>query len=168
MTIRAAGAGGLLLLLAACQRGEPAASPPPSAGAALERAARGAGLVSDPAAADPTGVFQADGDLVCLSPRGELRWSVGVSVDYGAGQRCVARGSARGRERLALDFGRDCRIEGRLDGDRLSLPAVVPAACDSFCVGRATLAAVGVDRLSASAAEAAHARGADGGLLCAG
>lgn len=154
------------MLLAGCQREAPPPPPPPGAGGDLERAALAAGLIADPATADPTGVFQRGGDLVCLLP-GDEAHVIGVSVDYGEGQRCVARGTARGRTSLAVDLGDGCRFDATLDADRLALPATLPAACDRACSGRATLAAVAVERLSAAGPEAARTRGADGALLCA-
>ena len=154
----------LALLLAGCDR-SPSAPPAEQGGAALEATARARGLVA--ATVRPVGMFQTDSDRVCLLP-GRDDVVIGASVDYGEGQRCVARGRATGNDRLAVDFGGDCRFEARLDADRLTFPAVLPEACASACVGRASLSALSAARLSASAAEASRTRGADGALLCTG
>ena len=158
----------LLLLLAGCDRaGDSVADP--RGGEALEAAARAADLVADPARVLPVGVFTADGDRLCVVPQGggdESRYRIGASVDYGEGQRCTARGAATGRASLAVDFGGGCTFEAQGDRDRVIFPSVLPGACDRTCEGRATLAALRVERLSDAAAEAARLRGADGKLLC--
>lgn len=152
------------LLLAACGRGEPTATVE-GGGAALEASARARGLVAD--AVERVGVFRTENDRLCLAP-GKGGTLVGASVDYGQGQRCVARGSATGGGDLDVDFGGGCRFTARLDPDRLAFPAVIPEACARACSGRASLAAIRAERLSASAAEARQVRGADGDLLCTG
>ena len=157
-----------LLLLAACGRDEPQAAGG-SGGAALERAARARGLVAD--ATSPVGVFQTDTDRVCVLP-GTRDRVIGASVDYGEGQRCVARGRAAGPapgdQAMQVDFGNGCTFEARLEADRLVFPALLPEACASACIGRASLAAIAADRLSDAPAEAARTRGSDGSLLCPG
>ncbi|WP_425229904.1 hypothetical protein [Sphingomonas sp.] len=156
----------LLLPLAACHQTQPqpAAATP---GSRLEAAARARGLVSDPAASSPVGSWANDSDRLCVAPAaGSLRF--GVSVDYGDGQRCGASGNAERRgDRLRISFG-DCRFEARFEGDRIGFPAELPAACDRYCTGRASLTALTVERLSGAASEAQAVRGADGHLLCGG
>lgn len=154
----------LLLLLGACQRQEAAAPAPQGDGVRLEAAARAAGMLADPDA-PPVGVFAAGTERVCIVPQGSA-YRVGASVDYGAGQRCVARGTASGQADLAVDFGRDCRFDVRFEGDRLVFPAVLPAGCEMWCEGRASFAALAVERLSASAAEATRTVAADEEPLC--
>lgn len=160
---RLVGASLLLALLAACGpkagEGDDAA-----AGRALEAAARNLGLVAD--ARDATGVYAAGEDRACLTGASP-RYRIGVSIDYGDGQRCLAKGTARGKDDLAIDLGGDCRFTAARDGDRMTFPAQTPAACAAVCQGRATLDAVALDRLSEGAGEAARLRGADGKLLCA-
>ncbi|MEH3046872.1 hypothetical protein [Sphingomonas adhaesiva] len=163
-------AGAVLLLLAGCDRSGEAGAADPRGGQALEQAARTADLVPDPARVSPVGVFVADGDRVCVVPKGrdaEDGYRLGASVDYGEGQRCTARGAATGRSTMAVDFGSGCRFDAQSDGDRLVFPSVLPASCETVCEGRATLAALRVERLSDAAAEASRLRGADGKLLCA-
>ncbi|MDR6787951.1 hypothetical protein J2Y58_001303 [Sphingomonas sp. BE138] len=155
--------GVLLVLLAAC--GQPADPvDDAAAGRALEAAARNVGIVAD--AADAAGVYAAGEDRACLTGAAP-RYRIGVSVDYGGGQRCLAHGEARGKRNLTVDLGGGCRFTATRDGDRMSFPAQTPVACATVCQGRATLDALALDRLSEAAGEAARLRGADGKLLCA-
>jgi hypothetical protein len=157
----------LLLVLAGCGRQpETTRSSPPVAGKALERAAIAAGVVADPASIDPVGAYAADTDRVCIV-RADAGYRIGIAVDYGDEQGCVARGTARGGQRLAVTLGGDCRFEAQADGQRITVPATLPASCDrAFCTGRATLTAVIADRLSATEAEARAMRAPDGHNLC--
>jgi hypothetical protein len=155
-----------LVLLTGCDRPTTVAKQP-TGGAALEQAARERGLVA--AATAPSGVFQTDTDRVCLLPAPE-GVTIGASVDYGEGQRCVARGRAvlQSAQTLKVDFGGDCRFDARLEAERLVFPPVLPEACAVACAGRASLSAITAARLSDASAEAARTRGADGSLLCPG
>lgn len=153
-----------LMLLGGCGRDDPADGP---AGARLERAAAATGLIADPARASLVGSWSRDTDRVCIVP-GRADTRIGALVDYGEGQGCAATGTIRRHgQRLAVRFG-DCRFDARFDGDRIVFPGEVPAACDTYCVGRASLAAVTVDRISESTAEAATLRTPGGRLLCGG
>jgi hypothetical protein len=152
----------ILLLLAACRPGERAADTP---GAALERAAIARGLVSDPKAGSLTGSWASEADRLCVVPAGGST-RIGVSIDYGDGQGCAAKGSVeRDGESLAIAFG-ECRVQATFDGERIVFPAALPAACDRVCTGRASLSALTVERLSESASEASTLRSARGELLC--
>ncbi|MBW6526139.1 hypothetical protein KZ813_04755 [Sphingomonas sp. RHCKR7] len=153
------------MLLAGCDRATPTPPAGPAAGAALERSAGAAGLIAAPARERPVGVFAAETARLCLVP-GDSVLRTGTSVDYGAGQRCVARGSARPGSTLEVDWGGGCTVALRYDHDALIVPATLPAACDSRCTGRASLAGLRLERLSDSVAEASRTRGADGRLLC--
>ena len=154
----------LALLLAACG-GSPERQP--SAGERLEAAAVTAGLVLDPARASIFGAWARDADRVCVVPGAGGAERIGVLLDYGEGNGCVGRGTVRRTgERLALQFG-DCRFDARFDGERIAFPAEVGEACGRLCRGNATLAALAVDRVSASAAEAATLRAPSGRTLCA-
>lgn len=155
---------GLLLFLAACDRAPPA---PDTPGARLESAAIARGLVADPAKQTPIGSWANDTDHLCIVPDAAgLR--IGASVDYGEGQACAASGAVERRgDTLDVVFG-SCRFGARFEGDRISFPAALPPACARACIGRASLAALSVERLSDSASEAATLRAPGGRLLCAG
>jgi len=158
------GLAALALLLAGCERAPPE---PASPGAGLERAAVAAGLVANASRASMVGSWARDSDRVCVVPA-DRGARIGVVSDYGEGQGCVASGTVEHRgARLAVRMG-DCRFDAGFDGDRIAFPAELPIACAAACTGRATLAAVTVERLSASASEAATLRAPGGRLLCAG
>jgi len=155
------------LVLAGCTS-QPAADTGTGAGAALERAARTSGMVADPARIIPTGVYASGEDKVCLVPQGDDRYRIGASIDLGEQQRCTGRGIARGQGKLDVRMGDGCEFVASLDGDIVSFPAVLPAACDAMCDGRATLAALSASQLSDSVAEATRVVGSDDKPLCAG
>jgi hypothetical protein len=143
---------------------EPSNAVADSPGARLEAAAQTAGIVPDPNA-PLQGSWARDTDRVCVVGTGKTS-RVGVSVDYGEDQTCAASGTvSRSGDVLKLAFGA-CTFDARFDGDRIVFPAEVPAACESLCTGRASLAAVTVDRLSESRSEAATLRSSGGKLLC--
>lgn len=153
-----------LLLLAGCEQATPVADTP---GAQLERAAIARGLVADPQAATLVGRWGSDTDRLCIVPAGE-GFRAGAAVDYGDGQACAARGSARRQGGgLRFDFG-DCGFDATFDGERIAFPATLPSACERLCAGRASLAALTAERMSQSVSEAAALRGANGTLLCGG
>lgn len=155
----------ITLALLGCGKAAPDESEPPGAGAALEQAARAAGLVADPAVLNPIGAYASETDRVCIVPQ-DGGYRVGASVDYGDRQSCVARGTASGREQLRMAFGDSCTFEASFDGERVVFPATLPPACDSRCTGRATLTAVSASKLSNAEAEARAMRAPDGQPLC--
>lgn len=159
----------LAVLLAACGR-TPAAPVAENAGAALERVAVARGIVADAATVAPVGLYASETDRLCLVPAAD-GYRIGASVDYGEGQACLARGTATkagaGGQVLAVRFDDACRFAARVEGDRLRFPATLPAACDRYCTGRASLAALSADRVSASSAEASSAVATSGARLCA-
>ncbi|WP_288458640.1 hypothetical protein [uncultured Sphingomonas sp.] len=156
------------LLLAGCDGEGTGTGTDAPAGRALEAEARARAMVADPAKLSLVGVFGSDSDRLCALPvDGARRFRVGASVDYGEGQRCVARGTATGSGRLAIDFGEGCAFDAVQDGTGIRFPAVLPTACDSRCEGRASLAALLVASVSDAPAEALRTRGSDGKLLCA-
>lgn len=153
----------LAVMLSACGR-EPATAVADSAGARLEAAAETAGIVPDPNA-PLQGSWARDTDRVCVFGT-EKTARIGVSVDYGEDQACAGSGTVeRSGDALKLAFG-TCKFDARFDGDRIVFPAEVPEACESLCTGRASLAALTVDRLSESRSEAATLRSTKGKLLC--
>lgn len=152
-----------LLLLAGCER-SPAVNDTP--GGRLEAAAMARGLIADPATVGIAGSWSSDTDRLCVVPQGGS-YRIGASVDYGDGQACAASGVVdRHGDRLRVQFG-TCRFDASFDGERIVFPAVLPGACEHFCAGRASLAALAAERLSAAPSEAATLRGANGRLLCA-
>ena len=153
----------LALVLGGCWRG-PKTAAADSAGARLEAAAEEAGIVPDPNA-PLQGSWARDTDRVCVVGT-EKTSRIGVSVDYGEDQACAGSGTVeRAGDALKLAFGA-CKFDARFDGDRIVFPAEVPEACESLCTGRASLAALTVDRLSESRAGAATLRSTKGKLLC--
>ena len=157
-----------LLLLAGCSRPDPATVDAASPGGKLESAALAHGLVPDPTASI-IGAWARDTDRVCVVPGragGDL--AIGALVNYGEGQGCAASGIVkRSGGRLDIRFGA-CRMTAAFDGDRIVFPPEVPAACDQLCIGRASLAALAVDRQSESVSEAATLRTPGGRSLCPG
>ncbi|KQM65008.1 hypothetical protein ASE75_08100 [Sphingomonas sp. Leaf17] len=155
----------LTLMVTACGPADPAGNDG-SAGAALEAAAVTAGLVPDPTRAVLTGLWSRDSDRMCIVAGSGRDLRVGAIVDYGEGAGCAASGTAqRSTDTLAITFGA-CRIDATFDGERIVFPAEVPAACESLCTGRASLAALDVAQVSESVSEARALRGTTGQALC--
>lgn len=155
----------LALLLTGCGRsaGLPADHSP---GDALEHAARAAGLIADPGSGSLVGAWSRDTDRACIVPARDGAARIGILVDYGEGQGCAASGTVE-RRRGGLDVRLGaCRIRARFDGQRISFPATLGAACDAACTGRASLAALSVERQSESASEASMLRAPSGRSLC--
>lgn len=157
-----------ILILSGCGQGSEGADN--AAGERLETASIATGLVADPAAAPLDGVWSRDSDRMCILPRsgggdGSTR-QIGVTLDYGEGQGCVASGTLqRSGPELKVAFGQ-CRFIARFDGDSIQFPAALPTTCTTLCTGRATLSALMVERVSASLAEARTLRGPGGKALC--
>jgi hypothetical protein len=154
-------------LLAGCGSRPEASADAATSGARLEAAAIRTGLIDDPTRADLVGSWALDTDRVCVVPGAKGLLRLGALVDYGEGQGCAASGTAqRSGDRVRVAFS-TCRFEARFEGDRIVFPAELPASCDSLCTGRASLAALTVERLSTSTAEAETLRTPGGKLLCA-
>jgi hypothetical protein len=155
----------LLLALLSCESPAPSDSGGNAAGGMLERAAMEGGIVADPSVIDPVGAYASETDRVCVI-RADRQMRLAAVLDYGDGHGCAARGVATGRERLRVDLGEGCRFEARFDGERLSFPAAVPAACDRKCTGRASFSALNAPRLSGVESEARAMRTPNGQQLC--
>lgn len=157
----------LALFLAGCGQGT-APTRGDSAGARLERAAQRAGMVPDPTRGTIVGSWSRDTDRVCVVPGQGSAYRIGAVVDYGEGQTCAGSGTAtRSGARVDIRFGK-CRINATFDGERLVFPADLPSDCDRACIGRASLAALTVDHVSESIAEASTLRSPAGQMLCSG
>lgn len=162
-----------LLLLAACSGGVPGsntATPQDLESAAIER-----GLVVNPDDSDLTGLYARDTDRVCVV-RDRDSYRIGAFVDYGEGLSCTGTGTvSRAGEALSVTLtgpktkngaGATCSFDARFDGAHIRFPATVPPECAKFCGPRASFAALSVERLSESAAEARALRSAEGKRLC--
>jgi hypothetical protein len=166
--VRAAAALWLAMLLAGCGG---AAAPEPANTAApampeLERAAIEAGVIADPASSDLTGLYARDGDRVCIVPD-QSGYRIGAVTMAGEGQACSGQGRVtREGEALRIDLGDGCAVAARFEGDRILLPARLAPECERLCTGRASLAALDVERLSDTPAEARTLRDGRGRLLC--
>lgn len=155
----------LAFLLAACG-GDGPPERRESPGAQLEAAAIEAGLVPDPNRPSLVGTWSRGTDRVCIAPGRVEEQRIGVLIDYGEGEGCVASGTVRrSGERLDVRFG-SCRIDARFDGGRIGFPAEVDEGCARFCSGDASMAALSVEQVSGSAAEATALRAPSGRLLC--
>ncbi|KQR81413.1 hypothetical protein ASG07_12180 [Sphingomonas sp. Leaf343] len=140
-----------------------------TAGARLEATALQQGLIVDPATVTLGGSWARDSDRLCVVGEENGDQRVGIVSDYGEGPACSATGRVRrDGERLELELRDGCRFDARFEGDRIEFPAEIPDACAALCTGRATLAAIRVERLSASTSEARTLRGRDGEQLCPG
>ena len=166
--LRRGGALILMAFLAACSSpSSPDAQPTPSS---LEAAAIEAGVISDPASTDPTGLYARDRDKVCVVPSATA-FRVGLYVDYGSDYFCSGSGEAtRAGETLHVDLtsAPGCSFDAKFDGDRIALPGALPDACQKACSKRASLAGLTVERLSDSPSEAAALRDGRGRMLCGG
>ena len=151
-----------ILALAACGQQRSANV---QAGDRLEAAVQAAGLIADPGGS-LVGAWARETDRVCIVPGADGVTRIGALVDYGQDQSCAASGTLeRSGERVRVTFGA-CRFDARFDGERLTFPGELPAACARACQGRASLAALAVERQGSSASEAATLRAPDGRLLC--
>jgi hypothetical protein len=162
-------AAALLPLLAlACHSGKPASGGGDRPGDRLERAALASGLVRDSARVEVAGLYAREGDRVCVIPFGE-EFRVGAVVSFDDGPSCEAAGTARQvGATLAVRFGEACRFDAMIDDDRITFPVDMPAACERLCTGRASIAGLVADRLSAGVSEAEALRGVHGRTLCTG
>lgn len=134
----------------------------------LETAAIASGVIPDPSGVDLTGLYARDADRICVVPD-RVDFRIGIFVDYGDGQACSGAGTvAKDGETLKINLGagNGCVFDARFEGDRIVLPGQLPQSCSALCVGRASVAALDVRRLSDSVSEAAALRDAGGKLLC--
>ena len=160
----------IALLLAGCSHAEdtPTVQENATPATGLEAAAIDAGVIPDPASTDISGLYARDADRVCIVPSATA-YRIGVLVDYGEGHNCSASGKvAQSGDTLDMDFpaAPGCTFTARFDGDKIVFPGKVPEACQQLCRGRASIAALDLDRLSESVSEAVTLRDVKGRLLC--
>jgi hypothetical protein len=133
----------------------------------LETAAIARGVIEPADRVTLAGLYARESDRICVVEDGQQR-RIGVSVDYGDGLICTGRGTVRAQDTsAAIDLGDGCTFDATLDGRRLRFPGSLPAECLKLCRGRASMAGLEVERLSAVPAEARAMRDARGRLLCA-
>lgn len=139
---------------------------------ALDRAAVASGQLPDPDELSAEGAYGArteiGEDRLCVAnAEGDL--SVGLVVSYGSGGACSGRGTAeRSGDRLQVVLTPDCRFNARLDNDGVTLPGVLPPACQALCRGRASLAGVVIPKVSDDRASAMALTDLDNRPLCEG
>lgn len=157
-------------MLAACGRSDRAVPNATATPQGLEAAAIQAGLIPDPASTDITGLYARETDRVCIIPSATA-YRIGIFVDYDEQQNCSGSGVVtHDGESLHVTLGEsdDCSFDARFEGDRIVFPARLPDGCQKACVGRASVAALDVARLSSAVSEASTLRDAKGRLLCSG
>jgi hypothetical protein len=152
-----------LLLVAGCgsqeeagnQASAPESGPPLSASASLT------GLYEGGSASQP--------DQLCMIDEGEAPARFGLVVWGAENHSCLGAGEAvREGDRLRLTMAGDstCRIEARIEGDKIVLPAAVPEGCGYYCGARARFAARTLTRTGADEAAARKATDLAGDPLC--
>ncbi len=167
----------MLLALASCGGGgnSPAndtANTAPSAAAALEQAAVDAGVVTQADGLPPVGLYrrrhEAGLDSLCIVSGKDRETRFGLEAVFGEGISCRGRGTISGTgNRLTVAFaGSACRIEVEYDGDRVTFPGAVDAACSHLCTERGSLEGVSFPRVSREESVARDARARDRTKLC--
>ena len=108
-------------------------------------------------------------DQLCMIDEGEGPARFGLVVWGANDHSCLGAGEAkREGDRLTLTMAGDstCRIEARIEGGRILLPASVPEGCAYYCGARARFAERKLARKGASAADARKATDLAGDPLC--
>ena len=154
-----------LLLVAGCgsqeEAGNQSSAPAPESGPPLSASASLTGLYEGGSASQP--------DQLCMIDEGEAPARFGLVVWGAENHSCLGAGEAvRESDRLRLTMAGDstCRIEARIEGDRIVLPAVVPEGCAYYCGARARFAARTLTRKGADEAAARKATDLAGDPLC--
>lgn len=152
-----------LLLVAGCgsqeeggnQAGAPANAPAGAASAGLT------GLYEGGSAGQP--------DQLCMIDEGKAPTRFGLVVWGANNHSCLGAGEAvrEGKTlRLTMAGNSTCRIEARIEGDRVVLPAAVPEGCAYYCGARARFAARTLTRTGSDEAAARKATDLAGDPLC--
>ncbi|HEY5722598.1 MAG TPA: hypothetical protein VIT45_09780 [Allosphingosinicella sp.] len=126
-----------------------------------------------PASAGLTGLYQggsaARPDHLCMIDEGKGPIRFGLVVWGANDHSCLGAGEAvREGDRLRLTMAGDstCRIEARIEGDTILLPAQVPEGCAYYCGARARFAERSLTRKGADTAAARKATDLAGDPLC--
>ena len=152
------------LLLIGCGTGDPA-----NDSARADRAAK-----ATVQTATLTGLYEGRSgaeqpNQLCILDQGTGDARFGL-VLWGEGDNsCSGDGIAvRQGEMLRLDMAGDeeCRIEARIAGTRVTLPASLPEGCAYYCASGARLTAAAFDKVGGTAEDAARARDLVGDPLC--
>ena len=152
------------LLLAGCGTGDPArdSARADKATKAAVQTATLTGLYEGPSGAEQP-------NQLCILDQGTGNARFGLVV-WGAGDdSCSGDGIAvRQGDVLRLDMAGDeeCRIETRIAGTRVTLPASLPEGCSYYCASGARLTGVAFDKVGGTAEDAARARDLVGDPLC--
>ncbi len=131
---------------------------------------------SVPAAETPaglTGLYEGGNagqpDQLCMIEDGEGPARFGLVVWGAENHSCLGAGEAiREGDRLRLTMAGDstCRLEARIEGGKVILPAAVPDGCAYYCGPRARFAARTLTRRGADEAAARKATDLAGDPLC--
>lgn len=167
------------LLLAGCSVSQ--AGGDDEAQTPLDAAAIDAGVIADPDAIDLAGSFADPGatgsDAFCARGSRDKGYRVGLLVSFGGTTQCEGLGSATlSGETAEIRLSRSgkgdavagCRFSAKFDGNALSLPGSVPAACAAVCSDRASLAGASFALVEPGNAAAAGSSGRSVKRLCAG
>ncbi|HMJ93080.1 MAG TPA: hypothetical protein VK472_03155 [Allosphingosinicella sp.] len=126
-----------------------------------------------PPSAGLTGLYEggsaAQPDQLCMIDEDKAPARFGLVVWGANDHSCLGAGEAvREGDRLRLTMAGDstCRIDARIEGDRIVLPADVPEGCAYYCGARARFAARTLTRKGADAAAARKATDLAGDPLC--
>lgn len=177
--IRSVAAGALILLaLASCGGGgadraaNNTTAAVPSAASALEQAAVDSGVVAEADGLSPVGLYrqrhEAGLDSLCIIEGRNGATRFGLEAAFGRGIACHGQGTLTwSDDRLMLTFaGSACRIEAEYEGDRVTFPGAVDAACNHLCTERGSLEGVSFPRVSREDSVARDARAQNRTRLC--
>lgn len=108
-------------------------------------------------------------DQLCMLDEGEGPARFGLVVWGAENHSCLGAGEAvreGGTLKLTMAGDSTCRIDARIEGSRIVLPASVPEGCAYYCGARARFAERTLVRKGADAAAARKATDLAGDPLC--
>ena len=125
------------------------------------------------ASASLTGLYEGGSasqpDQLCMIDEGEGPARFGLMVWGSNDHSCLGAGEAvREGDRLRLTMAGDsaCRIDARIEGSNIVLPASVPEGCAYYCAPGATLAGRRFEKTGGTAEDARRATDLAGDPLC--